>query len=110
MSKFTDAIAEKAEETYSIAKSKGWWDSQREDGTMIALMHSELSETLEALRHDNPKSDKIPDFTGAEEEIADVIIRAFDWCRHKGFRLGGAIEAKMEFNRGREFKHGGKAF
>ena len=37
-------------EVYKIAKEKGWWENPREEGTLIALMHSELSEALEALR------------------------------------------------------------
>ena len=38
---------------HETAKSKGWWDSERNDGELIALMHSELSEALEALRNGN---------------------------------------------------------
>ena len=37
---------------HNNAKEKGWWDEERNDGEMIALMHSELSEALEALRKD----------------------------------------------------------
>ena len=31
---------------HSTAKLKGWWDDERNDGELLALMHSELSEAL----------------------------------------------------------------
>ena len=82
----------------------------KNDGEMIALMHSELSEALEALRHGNPPDDKIPEFSGVEAEIADTIIRAMDLAAARGWRVAEALVAKMEMNKGRSVKHGGKLF
>lgn len=109
-SEFALQVNSKANQVYEMAKSKGWWDNPREDGTLIALMHSELSEALEASRHGNPKSEHIPEFSAIEEEMADVVIRAMDYCRARGYELGSAIEAKIAFNAGRERMHGGKKF
>lgn len=39
-----------AEYIHETAKPKGWCDSNRNNGELIALCHSELSEALEALR------------------------------------------------------------
>ena len=92
------------------AKDHGWWEDQRSDGELIALQHSELSEALEAMRKRNPESVKIPGHCHAVEELADTVIRIMDHCEARGWNLFKAIAAKHEFNKGREYKHGGKAF
>lgn len=95
-----------------LAHEKGWYDEPRELGTMIALCHSELSEALEALRGNGivKASKKIPNYTEVEEELADVVIRIMDMAHENGWDVGGAIEAKHEYNKTREYKHGGKRF
>jgi len=96
-------------EVHDTAKLKGWWDEPVEIGTKIALMHSELSEALEAIREDKD-SNKIPQFLGVEEELADVIIRIMDDAEKNNWNVAEAILAKMKYNNGREYKHGGKKF
>src|SRR5690606_31726643 len=94
------------------AREKGFWPPDPEDDLMvndaekIALMHAELSEALEGLRKGNPADAKLPEFTEAEVELADTVIRIMDLAHARGWRVAQAIEAKTKYNTTRPFKHG----
>lgn len=74
----------------------------------IDLMHSELGEMTEGVRKPGPDQ-HCPEFTQEEIELADCLIRAFDYAGAFGLRLAEAIEAKMAYNQSRPYKHGKKA-
>jgi len=95
-----------AQAVHDNACNKGFWDQERNDGEAIALIHSELSEALEALRAGNPPDDKVPTFSGVEAELADVIIRIMDLAEGRRWRVAEALVAKMAYNEGRERLHG----
>ena len=104
------------------ANIKWWHDLQtgepisRNKGELLALIHSEISEALEGERK-NLMDDHLPHRRMAEVELADAIIRIFDYCGAFGYDLQGAFEEKMEYNRHRadhkpenRAKEGGKKF
>ncbi|WP_163538289.1 MazG nucleotide pyrophosphohydrolase domain-containing protein [Gracilibacillus sp. YIM 98692] len=96
------SINQLCNEAYQIAKSKGWHDKPRETGTILALIHSEVSEALEA--------DRKKDQENFEEELADILIRIFDLCGSRNIDLEDAVLTKMERNKGRSYRHGNKAY
>lgn len=107
---FIRSFDQLAQAVYQNAVNKGWWEKDRNDGEVIALMHAELSEALEWIRDGNPPSDHIPEFSGVEEEMADLVIRVMDYAHGKKFRVAEAVVAKMAYNATRPRKHGHKAF
>lgn len=89
---------------------------ERNEGEIIALIHSELSEGLEGLRK-GLNDDHLPHRPMTEVELADALIRIFDYAGKKGYDLGGALVEKLEYNQHREdhkrenrAKDGGKKF
>lgn len=90
-------------EAFETAKSKGWHDEPRELGTVLCLIHGEVSEAMEADRRHEGKEMFM-------EELADICIRVFDYCGSEGLDLESAILKKMEYNKTRSYKHGGKAY
>lgn len=92
-------------ECHAIAKANGFetptsFEQSDPVARCLALIHSEVSEALEALRHD--------DLDNFGEELADTVIRVFDLCGGLGIDLEWAVLSKMEANRLRSHKHGGK--
>lgn len=92
---------------HATATEAGWYMDQqtgkpvtRNFGEVVALMHSELSEALEAHRK-NLMDDKLPDRPGIEVEFADCIIRILDTAAALGIDVPGAVIAKNRYNRQR---------
>lgn len=134
LSPLPDLIAE----AHACAVEKGWWEvdhpykvgadarkakAEADLPTYLCLIHSEVSEALEAYRTPNPMHD-ITDGSedvwawtrhdgkpeGILSELADVVIRVFDLVGALGMtdRFLSVLVAKMRYNRTRSHRHGGK--
>jgi NTP pyrophosphatase (non-canonical NTP hydrolase) len=93
---------------HESAKEKGFWDGEYTSdkvGNKLALVHSEVTEILEAIRKRHG-SEKIV------EEMADVIIRLLDVYaamrneEHVLHSLDEVLEAKINKNKDRPRLHG----
>lgn len=129
-------VKEMAEWIRKVAVDHGWEDTEREQGTWIALAHSELSEAFELIRTaDAPGEMWNDDDTGKPEgylvELADCVIRCLHHMQniidtqqivingvdlvdlkkkgHPGISPESVIYDKVQFNETREYRHGGKS-
>jgi hypothetical protein len=81
-----------------------WWHDintgariERNKGELIALIHSELSETLEGVRKGTADG-HLPWRSAEEVEIADTLIRIFDYAGAYKLDLFGAMAEKLAYN------------
>jgi hypothetical protein len=92
---------------YETSLNAGWHknpntgeDIQRNFGEAVALMHSELSEALEAHRKGLMDS-HLSHRNGIEVEFADLIIRVLDICGALTLDIEGALIEKNRYNKHR---------
>lgn len=100
-------LNELGQEIIAINEANGWnvtkpeqWEDMYKIPAILALITSETSEALEAFRHN--------DKDNFAEECADQIIRILDLTAGLEIDIDAAISAKMEKNKTRGFRHGGK--
>ena len=130
-------INELAKKIHANNIAKGFYEKEKNVGEMLALIHSEVSEALEADRagkyysgaidalieegqFSKPDVEKRDDIhfknsfeicgikNSFEDELADIMIRVMDLAAFKGIDLEAHIKAKMRYNSLREKYHGKK--
>ena len=93
-------INEVIKEVLELAREKGFGDTPENTHTMekFALLHSEVSEAMEAYRHQ-----KIDGPDGMAEELADVILRVAHLAGVHKIDLDTEIRNKLEKVKAREW-------
>lgn len=116
----------KQNEAYRVNVANGWWQGRTEvfslcasEGInygpnliieLIGLAHTELSEAVEAARkHPVDRWDEYKTKDTLVRELAGTVVRIMDMAAYFDLPLGKAIEAEIDANRTRGYKHGGKA-
>ena len=123
-------LNEYRDEAFFYAEQNGFHEDPVNFGERLMLVVSECAEALEADRSgkwvgdlskvilgDLPLAALTPQSLGedfyqkyvrgsAEEEIADAMIRLFDIAGIYNINLDWHVQAKMEYNKTRPYKHG----
>lgn len=101
-----------AKEAWDITDSKGF-HTGRSILEKIALVMSELGEGVDAVR-DSPKPLYYHDYSskpeGVSVELVDTIIRIMDMFVTEKWDLEEILRLKLEYNKTRSYKHGGKRY
>jgi NTP pyrophosphatase (non-canonical NTP hydrolase) len=98
---------------HATARRKGFWNSYDPEDSFtfyakqLAMVHSEVTEVLEAIRKDQGEEKVV-------EEIADIIIRVLDFYEglkttgeiSRDLSLDGILAQKSIINNGRPERHG----
>jgi len=88
-------LEELSKDIHRITRKKGFWDSFTEFDKFpfyaykLAMIHSEVTETLEAIRKEKGEDEVVL-------EIVDIIIRVLDF--YEGLKHTGEIEGKWDLD------------
>lgn len=112
-------LNELRDEIHKAAVDRGFYEEQKELGTLLMLIVGELGEALEADRKMRwadlkayQEAGKTPEAfrefvkDTVEDEIADTFIRTLDLCGALGIDIEAHVREKLKYNETREKRHG----
>ena len=91
-------------EVYENAFNHGFHNTITNIPEKLCLIHSEVSEALEAYRNEIPEGNN----GCMSEELADIVIRVWDLAYDLDIDIVEAVNKKHTINVTRPYKHGGK--
>jgi NTP pyrophosphatase (non-canonical NTP hydrolase) len=86
-------------EIHQVAVDHLFWEYPVSIPEKLCLIHSEVSEALEADRTLGSKKN-------LGEELADIIIRTLDLAQFLGYNMDEEVSRKHEINKSRPIRHG----
>lgn len=97
-------LADIQREAHETAVEKGWYERERPPLELLMLITTEIAECAEEWRRPDL------DMRAVAEELADVVIRCADAAAYWEIDLQEAVTEKMEANKARPHRHGGKRY
>jgi NTP pyrophosphatase (non-canonical NTP hydrolase) len=113
----THDLEELMKRSFQQSADKGFHDEPRTVGDICMLITTEIAEAFEEYRNGHEPTEVYysgdvaqtrlkPEGVGIE--LADAVIRIFDFCQSRMIPLGDLIVQKLDYNQTRSFRHDNK--